>query len=59
MLAKAPFERFVHNSMERLERIIAKNHNHFDTILVITESVFSMDGDQAPLAELAELKNAI
>lgn len=56
MLAKAPFERFVHNSMERLERIIAKNHDHFDTILVITESVFSMDGDQAPLARLAELK---
>lgn len=56
MLSKAPFERFVHNSLERLGRILAKNHDRFDTLIVAVESVYSMDGDRAPLAELIALK---
>lgn len=56
MLSKAPFERFVHNSLDRLERVLAKNHDRFDTLIVAVESVYSMDGDRAPLAELIVLK---
>lgn len=56
MLSKAPFERFVHNSLDRLERILAKNHDRYDTLIVAVESVYSMDGDRAPLPELIALK---
>ena len=56
MLSKAPFERFVHNSLDRLERILIKNHDHFDTLIVAVESVYSMDGDRAPISELVALK---
>ncbi len=48
--------RFTHNDMEALERTIKQYESEYDRILVVTEAVFSMDGDRAPLQEMAALK---
>lgn len=56
ILSRCEFRRFNHNNIESLKKILEKNYNQYDHFLVITESVFSMDGDYAPLPELLELK---
>lgn len=55
-LSGAPMERFRHNDTAQLERILAAKASGYETVLIIAESVYSMDGDEAPLAELAEIK---
>ncbi|QCR36704.1 8-amino-7-oxononanoate synthase [Nissabacter sp. SGAir0207] len=51
MHAPATLRRFAHNDPAALARLLATPH-HGET-LVVTEGVFSMDGDAAPLAALA------
>jgi 8-amino-7-oxononanoate synthase len=57
-LSGAELHTFLHNNVEslqkQLERFRAKDATK--RILIVTESVFSMDGDRAPLREIAELK---
>lgn len=48
--------RFAHNDYEHLESLIQKNYDSFDNILVVTEAVFSMDGDMADIKRLVALK---
>ena len=50
---------FGHNDMEDLEETLqwALDHHASSRILIVTESVFSMDGDTAPLREIVELKD--
>ncbi len=48
---------FPHRDIEELARLIEREHNHGQKFLV-TESVFSMDGNEAPLAEYASLCRA-
>lgn len=55
-LSGAPFQRFRHNDMDHLERLLKKYAPDYRRIFVVTESIFSMDGDAAPLEQLAELK---
>ncbi len=57
ILTRGNFLRFPHNDFSALERIIAKNIDSYDRIVILTESVFSMDGDIAPLKEIAELRD--
>ncbi|VVM04976.1 partial 8-amino-7-oxononanoate synthase, partial [Methylacidimicrobium cyclopophantes] len=47
---------FPHNDLEGLEGILSRYRGKFRRALVVTESVFSMDGDVAPLRELVALK---
>lgn len=54
--ARAKFDRFPHNDLGKLRRLLEKHSQDHDHIVVITESVFSMDGDLAPLEELALLR---
>ena len=55
-LSNATAYKFKHNDCEDLERLILKAKIHPEaTIYVVTESVFSMDGDTPPLLELANL----
>src|SRR5690606_8964590 len=56
-MAGCEVKRFKHNDMEDLERRLRQARNKgARRILIAVDSVFSMDGDQAPLAELIELK---
>jgi 8-amino-7-oxononanoate synthase len=55
-LSNANTYKFKHNDEEDLERLILKAQLNPETnIYVVTESVFSMDGDTPPLAEIANL----
>lgn len=52
----ARFERFRHNDVSHLRRILEKKSAEFEAVLLLTESVFSMDGDIAPVADIIALK---
>ena len=54
-LSRAQIRVFKHNSLADLKKILQAEKDKYAKILVITESVFSMDGDQAPLRELFAL----
>ena len=55
-LCEAPWKRFAHNDMEHLERLLKEYRGSYRNVWIVTESIFSMDGDRAPLGLLAELK---
>ncbi len=54
-LSGAKLVRFAHNNVQALEKRLKQFSDHDGRKLIITESVFSMDGDIAPLAEIAAL----
>ncbi|VGO22053.1 8-amino-7-oxononanoate synthase [Pontiella sulfatireligans] len=53
-LSGAKLVRFAHNDVQAVEKRLEQYSDHAGRKLVITESVFSMDGDIAPLTEIAE-----
>ena len=55
VLSGARHFRYRHGDPDHLEYLLRK-HSGFRRRLIITESVYSMDGDQAPLNKLVELK---
>ncbi|MDP3803945.1 MAG: 8-amino-7-oxononanoate synthase [Candidatus Omnitrophota bacterium] len=57
ILSGSKLFRFSHNDLGRLESILKKERSRFKKGLIITETVFSMDGDKPPLKELADLKD--
>ena len=54
-LSGAALHRFPHRDLNRLEELL-RQHQDARRRLIITDSVFSVDGDLAPLAELVALK---
>jgi len=52
--SQAKMQRFKHNDMAHLGHIL-KQHIQTDNKLIISEGVFSMDGDIAPITELCSL----
>ncbi len=56
LLSGARFFRFQHNSIEHLETLLKKERGKFKKALIASESIFSMDGDRAPLKDLVSLK---
>ncbi len=48
--------RFAHNDMRMLRKILDRKAAGYKQIVIVTESVFSMDGDLAPLLELIDIK---
>jgi len=56
-LSGGRIERFAHADAADLERVIQKNAGTYRRGLVITDGVFSMDGDLAPLDQIYEVTN--
>ena len=54
-LSGAKLRVFSHNNAARLEELLRRDLGRFRRRLIITESLFSMDGDTAPLTELSEI----
>ena len=57
-LAGATYKRYRHNDYEQLIQILEQEGAKFDTRIIVTESVFSMDGDQADLKRLVAIKKS-
>ncbi len=61
-LSGAKIRVFAHNDLEDLEKILkwaegkSRITHHASRTLIVTESIFSMDGDAAPLREIVALK---
>lgn len=56
-LSKAPYKRFKHNDICSLKQELSKVYDEAERILVVVESIYSMDGDVAPLREIVALKD--
>ena len=56
-LSAARIERFAHADAADLDRVIRVNAGTYRRALVITDGVFSMDGDLAPLDKIYEVTN--
>jgi 8-amino-7-oxononanoate synthase len=54
-LSGARLIRFAHNDMVHLETLLKAHREDSTNALIVTDHVFSMDGDIAPLAQLAAL----
>lgn len=58
LLSGAPFLRYRHNDYNQLEMLLKKHAGQYEQIFIVTESIFSMDGDVADLPRLVELKKS-
>lgn len=58
ILSGADIIRFRHNDMADLEKRLRRLGERSKNALIIIEGIYSMLGDQAPLAEIVNLKNA-
>jgi len=56
ILSGAKLLRFQHNDPQHLEFLLKSKRANFKNALIVSESIFSMDGDRAPLGELVRLK---
>lgn len=55
-LSGAKFFRYLHNDMQSLGNLLERERKNYRNAVIITESVFSMDGDIADLEKITELK---
>jgi len=56
-LSGAKIIAYEHNNAEALDEQIKENLSHYRRALVVTDGVFSMDGDVAPLDKIYEVTN--
>ncbi|HMB74032.1 MAG TPA: 8-amino-7-oxononanoate synthase [Gammaproteobacteria bacterium] len=57
-LAGSETLRFRHNDVAHCSELLQMHRDRYRHVLVATEGVFSMDGDRAPLADLAQICSA-
>ena len=55
-LSKADFKRYNHLDYDKLETILQQENERYENIIIISESLFSMDGDFADLKRLVQIK---
>lgn len=56
-LAEGDFIRFKHCDYDHLDNLLKSKRNSYNRAIIVTESIFSMDGDIADIDKLIELKN--
>lgn len=54
-LSKAKKVAYKHSDMQDLERVLKETRDQYNNVLIITDGVFSMDGDIAKLPEIVEI----
>ena len=47
---------FRHNDLDHLDQLLTEKRGHYKTALIVSESLFSMDGDIVDLPRMVELK---
>ncbi|HEY2034422.1 MAG TPA: 8-amino-7-oxononanoate synthase [Rhizomicrobium sp.] len=57
-LSRAHIETFRHNNLNEVEELLTQHRGEYRHALIVTDGVFSMDGDLAPLIELGALAQA-
>lgn len=55
-IGNAEFRRWKHNDLKALESALERYAGSYERIIIVVESVYSMDGDIAPLPKLVEIK---
>jgi 8-amino-7-oxononanoate synthase len=55
VLSRARLKRYRHGNVATLERRLAADAGKYQTTLIASDGVFSMDGDLAPITELADV----
>ena len=56
-LSSAKLIRFPHNDLQRLQFILEKERDQYDNVFIVSESIFSMDGDASDMKRLVAIKN--
>ena len=56
-LSRAKVIRYPHLEYQAIEQVLAQERDRYRQVFLVTESIFSMDGDTADLAELVRLKD--
>jgi 7-keto-8-aminopelargonate synthetase-like enzyme len=57
-LSGATRRNFPHNDLAALDAILVRERDRFERVLIVSEGLFSMDGDGPDLQRLIEIKNA-
>ena len=56
LLSGTPYQRYRHNDYGHLKQLLTKYAHEYEQVIIVTESIFSMDGDVADLRSLVSLK---
>ncbi|BCO10648.1 8-amino-7-oxononanoate synthase [Desulfolithobacter dissulfuricans] len=56
-LSRAEVIRYPHLDYQRIRTILEQKRERFDQVFLVTESIFSMDGDLADLGELVRIRD--
>ena len=57
LASKATLYRYHHHNLDHLKQLLAQHRHHYNSVLLVTESLFSMDGTTSDIATLCALKH--